>query len=196
MADGATFYICRHGQTEHNRARRLQGWIDSPLTEDGLKPTQNVIEKLRYIKLDAMYSSDLGRAFITAYTIARGMKWPDEIVRLRGLREVGYGEANNMKKELAYKMYPGLDSDTHFAPPGGESLQQMQARVVETLGELNGKHAGQTVLIVAHEGVMAALHCAHTGQDLGNHHISQGYAHDFLATFTIGAGSVSAFREV
>jgi broad specificity phosphatase PhoE len=72
----------------------------------------------------------------------------------------------------------------------------MQARVLETLGELNNKHTNQAVMIVAHEGVIAAFHCTHTGQDLGNHHISQGYPHDFLATFSIDAGNVGAFKKI
>ena len=66
------FYIVRHGETENNRAKRLSGWIDTPLTEDGLKPTEQVIAKLSNLHIDEIYSSDVGRSFITAYVLARG----------------------------------------------------------------------------------------------------------------------------
>jgi broad specificity phosphatase PhoE len=55
-----TFYIVRHGETENNRARRLSGWIDTPLTDTGLKPTKKVIAKLANVLIDEMYSSDVG----------------------------------------------------------------------------------------------------------------------------------------
>ena len=55
-----TFYIARHGETENNRAKRLSGWIDTPLTETGLIPTEKVIEKLANLHIDEMYSSDVG----------------------------------------------------------------------------------------------------------------------------------------
>src|ERR1700722_14067550 len=100
-----TFYIVRHGETENNRAKRLSGWIDTPLTNTGLQPTEKVIEKLANINIDEMYSSDVGRAFITAYVLARGLNFTKEIKRLPGLREVSYGDAANMYSAEAYKLY-------------------------------------------------------------------------------------------
>jgi broad specificity phosphatase PhoE len=79
-----TFYIVRHGETENNRARRLSGWIDTPLTDTGLEPTKAVIKKLSNLQIDEMYSSDVGRAFITAYVVALGLNFTKEIKRLAG----------------------------------------------------------------------------------------------------------------
>jgi broad specificity phosphatase PhoE len=107
-----TFYIVRHGETENNRAKRLSGWIDTPLTDAGLQPTEKVIEKLANVSIDEVYSSDLGRAFITAYVLGRGLGFTGEIKRLSGLREVNYGDAANMYSAEAYKVYPRLDRDT------------------------------------------------------------------------------------
>lgn len=191
-----TFYICRHGETESNVAHRLQGWVDTPLTENGLVPTQRVIAKLQNVPIDEMYSSDLGRAFVTAYYVARGLEFSKEIVRLPGLREVNYGEAANMKTIEAYKLYPRLDRDTHFAPPNGESLDQMQARILAAVSDLNDTLVDKTVLLVAHSGVMAALRSSHTGQDFGEHNISEAYAHDFVAKFTVAGGKITSFLAV
>ena len=190
-----TFYIARHGETENNKVRRLSGWIDTPLTDSGLKPTEKVIAKLANTEIDEVYSSDLGRAFITAYVIARGLKLTKEIRRLSGLREVNYGDAANMFSSEAYKLYPQLDRDTHFTPPNGESLKVMQQRVFETIDQLNNNHSDANVLLVCHSGVMAALKASHIGQDYGEHNISQAYPHEFVGKFTFNGGAVTSFEE-
>jgi len=146
------FYIARHGETENNRAKRLSGWVDTPLTDTGLQPTDAVIAKLTNLNIDEMYSSDLGRAFITAYVIARGLNFTKEIRRLSGLREVNYGDAANMFRAEAFKLYPSLDRDTHFTPPNGESLEHMQRRVFETIDQLNNSHTDANILLVCHSG--------------------------------------------
>lgn len=191
-----TFYLVRHGETENNVARRLSGWIDTPLTDKGLLPTEKVIAKLQGVPIDAIYSSDIGRAFITAYVIARRLGFTDEIVRLSGLREVNYGDAANMFSAEAYKLYPRLDRDTHYTPPNGESLEHMQKRVLATIDEINKKHTNGTILIVAHSGVMAALNASLLGVDFGEHNISEAYPHDFVAKVTFEGGVVRSFAPV
>lgn len=190
-----TFFIVRHGETENNRAKRLSGWIDTPLTSAGLLPTEAVIAKLKGVKIDALYSSDLGRAFITAYTLARGLDFTAEIGRLPGLREVSYGDAANMYSAEAYRLYPALDRDTHYTPPNGESLDHMQKRVFQIIDELNKAHTNETIVLVCHSGVMAALRASHIGQDFGEHNISEGYAHDYVGRFTFADGVVMSFAE-
>jgi broad specificity phosphatase PhoE len=190
-----TFYIVRHGQTENNLAKRLSGWIDTPLTEDGLLPIKQVIAKLAGVPIDEMYSSDLGRAFITAYVVARGLQFTSEILRLPGLREVNYGDAANMYSKDAYEVYPKLDRDTFFIPPHGESLDHMQKRVFTTIDELNTKHVDKHIVLVCHSGVMAALRAQQIGQDFGAHNISEGYAHDYVGVFTFADGIVQSFAE-
>lgn len=189
------FYIARHGETENNRAMRLSGWIDTPLTVTGLQPTEKVIAKLATLQIDEMYSSDVGRAFITAYVIARGLNFTNEIKRLPGLREVNYGDAANMFSADAYKLYPQLDRDIHFTPPNGESLDNMQQRVFGTIDRLNNAHTDAKILLVCHSGVMAALKASYIGQDFGEHNISEAYPHEFVGKFTIDNGIVTSFEE-
>jgi len=190
-----TFYIVRHGETDNNRTRRLSGWIDTPLTDTGLQPTEAVIKKLSSVHIDEMYSSDMGRAFVTAYIVGRGLNFTKEIIRLPGLREVNYGDAANMYSAEAYKLYPQLDRDTHFTPPNGESLDQMQKRVFQTIEEINNAHTDANIVLVCHSGVMAALKASHIGQDFGEHNISEAYAHDFVGVFTFADGAVTSFEE-
>jgi len=190
-----TFYIVRHGETENNRAKRLSGWVDTPLTDTGLEATQKVIAKLANVHIDKMYSSDMGRAFITAYVIARGLGFDKEIQRLSGLREVNYGDAANMYSADAYARYPQLDRDTHFRPPNGESLDHMQKRVFRTINELNDTHTDTTILLACHSGVMAAIRASHIGQDFGQHNISEAYPHDYVGVFTPIGGEIASFEE-
>jgi probable phosphoglycerate mutase len=190
------FYLVRHGETENNRAKRLSGWVDTPLTETGLKPTEQVIVKLADVPIDAMYSSDLGRAFVTAYVVARGLRFTKEIKRLSGLREVSYGDAANMLSAEAYALYPKLDRDTQYTPPNGESLAHMQARVLATINELNDTHTNATIVIVAHSGVMAALRSLFIGQDFGAHNISEAYPHEYVGKFTVADNMIASFDEV
>ena len=190
-----TFYITRHGQTENNRAGRLSGWADTPLTDTGLLPTDKVITKLSGLQIDEIYSSDLGRAFVTAYVIARKLEFTKEIIRLPGLREVNYGDAANMYALEAYELYPRLDGDTYFVAPNGESLDQMQQRVFKTIDDLNNGHSDSNIVLVCHSGVMAALKASHIGQDFGKHNISEAYPHDFVGKFTFSNGDVTEFEE-
>ena len=190
-----TFYIVRHGETENNRARRLSGWVDTPLTNTGLEPTEKVIAKLAGVHIDEMYSSDLGRAFITAYEIARGLGFTQGIKRLPGLREVNYGDAANMPSAEAYGLYPQLDRDTHYTPPNGESLDHMQRRIFQTVEEIDAAHTNAAILLVCHSGVMATLRASHLGQDFGEHNISEAYPHDYVGVFTFEHGQVISFEE-
>lgn len=190
-----TFYIVRHGETENNRAGRLSGWIDTALTEDGLKPTEKVIAKMSNLHIDKIYSSDMGRAFITAYIVARGLNFTKEIKRLPGLREVNYGDAANMLSAKAYELYAKIDRDTHYTPPNGESLDHMQRRVFQTVNELNDMHTDSAIVLVCHSGVMAALRASHIGQDFGEHNISEAYPHDYVGKFTFADGAVTSFEE-
>lgn len=190
-----TFYIARHGQTINNANKRLSGWIDTPLTENGLAPTLSVINKLKNVRIDDIYASDVGRAFITAYIIARGLGFTDEIKRLPDLREVNYGVAANMPTVEAYKLFPKLDRDTHFKPPEGESLDEMQKRVFATIDEIDKVYNDANILLVCHSGVMAALRASHIGQDFGAHNISEAYEHDYVGKFTFNNGAVMSFEE-
>jgi broad specificity phosphatase PhoE len=191
-----TYLLARHGQTINNRERRLSGWIDTPLTEQGLVPTLVAAQKIKGTHIDHIISSDSGRAFVTAYVIARELDFKKEIIRMPGLREVNYGDAANMKSIDAYSQYPLLDRDTHYVPPNGESLDQMQSRVLNTVFELDDIYNDETLLLVAHSGVMAAINSSFTGEDFGKHNISEAYPHEYVAKFTVNEHKISSFEEL
>lgn len=158
-----TLYIVRHGKTEYNVQRRIQGHIDTPLTDEGYENAFRVAERLRGIKFDHIYSSDLGRAFITAHVIAEKLSLENRIVREKRLREKNYGEFNGKKIDELKTAHP--EEDYQFCPPWGESFSDLQKRVVSFIEELERRHKDKTALIVTHSGCIRAIACHFCGTD-------------------------------
>ncbi len=187
------FYISRHGQTENNLNRRFSGWIDTPLTEEGVRNAQASAAKLVDVKLDLIVASDLGRAFTTAYIIARKLGYTEDIQRLKALREVNYGDYANQP----YEAYPEMSAveNADFVSPNGESLNQMQARVIDCLVELDARNHGESILLVAHDGTINAIRAAFNQDSIGIADLTHN-AHDFVANFRFEAGEVVSFIEL
>jgi probable phosphoglycerate mutase len=188
-----TFYLVRHGTTEHNRNSITQGQIDSPLTKEGLKNAQNTSEKLRKIEFDQVYSSDLGRAFITAYIIVENLGIKSKISRARELREINYGIYSNTKKEVVEKNFPREEASRQY--PEGESYNQVQDRAVKFLKHLERKHPDKTLLIVTHGGVIRAVKCYFLGWDF-NDHLNMGIINEYIGKFVIEEGKMISYEEM
>lgn len=159
----------RHGETDWNRDTRIQGHTDIALNEHGQWQAQQLAQALRDEPIAAFYASDLSRALVTAQAVARWHNLP--VSTHTGLRERCFGrfeghtwadlETRWPEDALAWrKRVP------HFAPPGGESLLQLQARVVAAVSELAARHPGEQVLMVAHGGVLDILYRAATRLEL------------------------------
>jgi broad specificity phosphatase PhoE len=190
-----TFYICRHGESENNRQRKLSGWIDTPLTKEGVNHARSTASKLKDISFNKVISSDLGRAFITAYLLINDIGFEKEIERSSSLREVNYGDLAN----LPYSNYPDIspEENTYFTPPNGESLSQMQDRVIEYLTKLSSdkETKDMTILIVAHDGTINALKANYFNYSMGKADKVHN-PHDFVAKFSIENGAVLSFSEI
>lgn len=159
----------RHGETAWNAVQRLQGHTDIALNERGQWQAEQLALALASESLDAIYSSDLSRAHATAQTIARHnpllttLLADQAITTHVGLRERSFGEFEGLTYDQIGADFPEESQkwrsrDPHFAPPGGESLVQLRARVATTLDEIASQHLGQHVVLVAHGGVLDALY--------------------------------------
>lgn len=111
-----TLYFARHGKTLFNTFDLVQGWCDSPLTDQGIEIARYLGEGLKEIKFDAYYTSDAGRQRETMHVILKQMGISDyKINELRGLREVffgGYEGGPNSKvisESMAQLSYHSLD---------------------------------------------------------------------------------------
>jgi probable phosphoglycerate mutase len=87
--DGSiNIYFARHGKTLLNTFDRVQGWADSPLTEDGIRVARYLGEGLKEVKFDRFYSSDAGRQRETMAVILKQAGINDyRLIELPGLRE-------------------------------------------------------------------------------------------------------------
>jgi probable phosphoglycerate mutase len=155
-----TTRIClvRHGETEWNAEKRIQGQVDIALNAQGLAQAEAVARWLSPLPVAALYSSDLLRAWQTAEPtgIAQGLTPIAE----HGLRERRYGIFEGLTYAEARSAYPACyelfehrDPDA-VIPQGGESLRQLDQRVTECLRRLAARHAGQMIVLVTHGGVL------------------------------------------
>jgi 2,3-bisphosphoglycerate-dependent phosphoglycerate mutase len=167
---GATRVLAiRHGETAWNADGRIQGHIDIPLNDTGRWQAGRVARALADERIDAIYSSDLARAHQTAEALAHVAGRP--VVADAGLRERHFGifEGRNyhdLERELPEQTARWRRRDPHFGPEGGETLDAFFARVVTSATRHAAAHPGQTVVLVAHGGVLDCLYRAATGLDL------------------------------
>lgn len=97
-------YLVRHGKTIMNTLGLVQGWSDSPLTEEGIDAARNAAEGLADTKFDYAYSSDRGRAIETAEIILKASKQSSDLplITLPGLRETNFGGFEGETSQYMY----------------------------------------------------------------------------------------------
>ncbi len=163
----------RHGETDWNAGKRIQGQIDIPLSAQGHAQARATGNALVDEGFAAIYSSDLMRARQTAEATAHltphFAQVPVQL--LPGLRERHYGIFQGLTYEEAHERYPDDYArhharEPHFAPAGGESLLDLAARLAETCAGVLARHPGKTVLLFTHGGVLDILYRQATGMAL------------------------------
>lgn len=143
--------IVRHGRTEFNAAGRLQGRTDNPLDEVGLAQAEAVATYLapELLSDTLIVCSPLLRARQTATAIAKGVGASLEIDE-RWI-ELDYGAFEGLRQsEVPANVWREWRSDSNFAAPQGESLNQVQQRVADACAELAQRLDGRTAVVVSH----------------------------------------------
>ena len=161
--------LVRHGVTEFNSARRFAGYSDVELSAAGCRQVERLRDRLVDDKIDAVYSSDLRRALVTAEVISSGHKV--DIVTCPELREVNYGNVEGLTFEEISRLYPDVaESLINFSLrlrfPGGEGFEEFIERTSKFLDKLKRHTPSQTILIVSHSGPLRVLICHLLGMDL------------------------------
>ncbi len=161
--------IVRHGETQWNADGRIQGQTDVHLSIRGEMQARALVPRLADEPIDAVYASDLQRAWRTADLAAEGRLVP--VTRDPAWRELAFGEWEGLVYAEAAARDPEVASrrmrhPAHTAPPGGEHLGGLLERVRPALQAIQVRHAGQTVLIATHGGVVRTLGCFFLGLDL------------------------------
>ncbi|HEY4153209.1 MAG TPA: histidine phosphatase family protein [Pseudolysinimonas sp.] len=165
-------YLVRHGETDWNRQRRIQGLTDIPLNETGRAQARATGMLLTRRRWDAIFSSPLDRARETASIIAAEVGLAEPTL-VDALVERNYGQAEGMD---------WLQVETRFphgtVVPGRESREQVGARVIPALMELAANRPGEALLVVSHGGaIRSVLNEVEPGASHGS--ITNGSVHSF-----------------
>lgn len=164
-----TFLLARHGETDWNFERRVQGHADRPLNDTGRAQARALADELAAEPLDAVYSSDLVRAHETARIVAdrKGL----EVTALRDLREKHFGSWEGLTDREVLARFP----DAQRGPWGdAETSEDVARRVLAALRRIADAHPDGRVLVVSHGGPLRAilLHCGADGTSaISNCHV-------------------------
>jgi len=146
-----TFYLVRHGETLFNVQGKMQGWSDSPLTEEGIRVAENLGRGLKDVPFAAAYSSTSERAMDTANIVLDGRAIP--LQTDKNLREFHYGTWEGLRGEDILEQHPDMYTNpTVFKQAGGETTQEVVDRLkaaLQTIGQQYEKTGGN-VMIVSH----------------------------------------------
>lgn len=153
-------FIVRHGETDYNAQHRWQGQVDVPLNALGLEQAEKLAAHFADIELDAIYSSDLGRAYQTAQAVAAGKGL--SVVKDKRLREISVGVFEGLTREELKRDYAQelelWDKDDNYVPPNGESRVQVQERAYKIWLELSALENYDTLLISTHGAFIRMLY--------------------------------------
>jgi probable phosphoglycerate mutase len=156
----------RHGETEWNRIKRIQGHIDIPLATSGVEQAQRLAARFARegqegAPIDAIYSSDLLRAQQTAQPFADVLGLSLQLKQ--GLRERNYGAFQGHDSDEISLRFPDeyaqwQTRDPGFSPPGGESQRVFYHRVLHAIEPIVAAHSNGRVACVAHGGVLDCVY--------------------------------------
>ncbi|MBI1814071.1 MAG: 2,3-bisphosphoglycerate-dependent phosphoglycerate mutase [Deltaproteobacteria bacterium] len=161
----ALLVLLRHGESQWNLENRFTGWVDVPLTENGRAEARRAGEKLRAVRFDCAYTSELQRANETLAIVLDVIGQRDlSIERDQALNERHYGDLQGLNKAETAKKFG--DAQVHIwrrsydvAPPGGESLKDTAARTLPYFDRkiVPDLTAGKNVLVAAHGNSLRAI---------------------------------------
>lgn len=156
------FLLIRHGRAAWNAEGRFMGQLDIPLDELGRAQAAALANRLRDEQVDAIYSSDLSRAWNTALAVQSRLATGADLKPDSRLREMNFGDWQGLTYAEIQERDPGAlatweKARLNSAPPHGETLLEFSERVMSVYQELCEAHVGQTLILVAHGGSLQLL---------------------------------------
>ena len=164
-------YLIRHTQAEGNLYRVMQGHWDSGVTELGLQQIELLAERFQHVHIDAVYASDLYRAYLTATAISRWHNLPIQKEPL--LREMHLGPwETKFFADLAYeqpeKMRDFISDQEHWQLEGAETYRQVRDRAYPALERIARENEGKAVAVVSHGVTIRCMLSRITGLSLND----------------------------
>lgn len=161
--------MTRHGETQWNTIRRMQGHKDSPLTDFGMLQAKWLKERLKEEYIDVIYTSPLGRAYETAMILSEGREI--EVVKCNELKEIYLGswegqridEVDKTHKEINYYFW---NEPEKYIPIDGESFQELAERSKKFFEEVLLESEHKNILVVAHAIVLKSFLAYTKGKEI------------------------------
>ncbi len=159
-------YLIRHGETDWNIVKRLQGATDIPLNENGEALARKTCEGLKEISFDRIFTSPLKRAYRTAEIIRGSCDIP--IIPDERIREICFGDYEGLVSKSEGYNIPDPDfkffftkTECYRTPPNGESVESLLKRTADFLEELKSREdlKGKNILISSHGAAVRAMLC-------------------------------------
>jgi len=163
---GLIVYFVRHGRTEMNLRRLLQGQSGYGLLPEGIQDAERAARRLAGKGITELYCSDQLRARQTARILHRRLGIGGPIRHSLLLREMDYGHSTGHPEPKIRRKYPRFRTDATFVFPGGESFQLVQARAFRWLGRLQRRHQEGRIVVVTHGGWLRTLFAGLRGKPL------------------------------
>lgn len=150
----------RHGESQANQLRLFAGSSNFALTEKGVAQAQAAAQELKKYKIDAVYASDLQRAYYTGLAIARSQPCP--IYKNSGLREISAGLWESCSFDTIAKDYPQMhtiwtQNIGRAILPQGESVAQLYSRVKTAVMNIIDQNSGKTICLATHATPIRAM---------------------------------------
>lgn len=150
-------YIIRHGETDWNKQKLLQGQSDVPLNDYGRELARKTAEGMKEVHFDIIYTSPLCRAVETARIITGR----SDFIADDRLKEIGFGAGEGVKSETLGDAFSNFffAPEKYIPPQGGETYEELKKRAADFLCEriFPERELSKNVLIVAHGAVNKAL---------------------------------------
>lgn len=159
-----TIYLIRHGETDLNKYKRLQGQSDFLLNDYGRKLAVITGEALKDIPFDIVFSSPLSRAYETAKLVLGGRDIP--VIKEKRIQEISFGEFEGLSYhpdhyELSDPEFMNFFNATgaYRVPKGGESFEEVIARTGDFWREIttDPQYQGKTILVSTHGCALKAI---------------------------------------
>jgi alpha-ribazole phosphatase len=163
--------LLRHPEPEASARGRCYGALDVALSPDGIRQAHAVANALANETFAAIYTSPRQRCSQAAEILAVGRHCTMETVP--ALRELDFGEFEGRSYDEIAAIYPDvyqqwMERPTETQFPGGETFREMYARVIATTQELRSRHAGESIALVTHGGVIRIILADSLGVDAAN----------------------------
>lgn len=164
--------LIRHGETDENKNQNLCGWSDPDLNSSGKKSALQLAEYLKELQLDVILTSGLKRANETANYLRANREV--DILTKEEFRELNFGEFEGFRMKDIERDFPEIYKELRkdfikFKFPKGESLYEMNSRVITATEGLLKEYEGKNIALVVHSGVIRCILAHYITGDIRRH---------------------------